>query len=271
MKTSLLAMVLCVAALPAQDTDFSNPVATTLTNIRLVPDAYRNVQVVFPVQFAALGKLSNPFFTKFTPADFSNFYVWADEQPIWQRTSYDHVFGNMFYPKTGSQLQQIFELRMYQRLQITGVVRNTFQDQPWIEVLSYDTLSGQVDAATLSHMYRGEQFMGERRWQRAIAELTLAPGSGVPAAVQAAAYKNLGICYLRIGESDQAVSALSMAQSLSPTPDREVEDLLATANTKPSRELDRVVGQTGLKDYERPMWEAFDNERGGGNPDRVTR
>ncbi len=261
MKTSLLAtFVLCAFGLRAQDTDFSNPVTTTLTIVRQDPEAFRNVQVTFTAQFASLGKLSNPFFTRFTPAEYSNLHVWADEQPIWQREGYDNLFGNLFYPKEGSQLQQVFELKMYERLQITGIVRNTFQGEPWIEIVKFDTLAGRVDAAVLAHMYRGEQFMKERRWQRAIAELTLAPGAEVPNSVQAAAYKNLGVCYLRIGETDQAVNCLSQAAALNGTFDTEIEDLLATAQTKPSRELDRVVGSQSIKDFERPMWDAFEND-----------
>jgi hypothetical protein len=261
MKTSLLAtLVLCAAGLPAQDPEFASPVTTTLTKVRQDPDAFRNVKVKFIAQFASLGRISNPFFTQFTPSEYSNLYVWADEQPNWQRAAYDDLFGNLFYPKTGSQLEDIFELRMYERLEITAIVRNTFQDAPWIEVVDFGTISGQVDAAVLAHMYRGEQFMAERRWQRAIAELTLAPGAEVPPEVQRAAYKNLGICYLRIGESDQAMGCLRQAASYSTTFDPEIESLLATAETKPSLELDRVVGQQGLKDFERPMWEAFEND-----------
>ena len=86
-------------------------------------------------------------------------------------------------------------------------------------------LSDQVDAAVLAHLYRGEQFMSERRWQRAIAELSLAPGSGVPAIVQSAAYKNLGICLLRLGEADTAASYLASAQLLDKG-DKEVGQLL---------------------------------------------
>lgn len=262
MKTSLLAtLVLCAAALPAQDTvtQKGSPVVTTLTALRQTPDAFRNVTVQFTVQFASLGKISNPFFTRFTPSEYANIYVWADEQPLWQRPAYEDLFGNIFYPKAGDQLQQVYEMSMYDRLQVTGVVRNTFQDAPWIEINSFTVLGEQVSSATLAHMYRGEQYMTERRWQRAISELTLAPAGEAPPALRCAAFKNLGICYLRIGESNQAVGFLQQAQSLSPTDDMEIEDLLATASTRPSNELDRVVGTSELKDHERPMWEAFDS------------
>lgn len=260
MKTSLLATLVLCAVLPAQETQtqVDTPVVTTLTNIRKTPDAYTNVTVQFTVQFASLGKISNPFFTRFTPAEFANFYAWADEQPLWQRTSYEDVFGNLFYAKGGEQLQQVYALTTYDRLSVTGVVRNTFQSMPFIEVTSFTKLGDQVNSASLAHMYRGEQLMTERRWQRAIAELTLAPNGSVPATLKSAAYKNLGVCHLRIGETQQAQSYLELAKSLATTNDLELNDLLANATTSPSAELDRVVNNGGLKDSERPMWEAFD-------------
>src|SRR5262245_35096075 len=56
MKTSLLAtLVLCAAALPAQEDNISTSVVTTLTNIRNDPEAFRNVKVNFTAQFASLG------------------------------------------------------------------------------------------------------------------------------------------------------------------------------------------------------------------------
>lgn len=262
MKKLLLAsFALCAAQLPAQDRDFDATVETTLSKVRRDADAFRNVSVMFVAQFASLGKMTNPFFTRFTPTDYTNFYVWADEQPIWQRGAYEDLFGNLFYPKSGPQLEEVFELRTYQRMRITGIVRNTFQDQPWIEVTDFELLPDRVNAGVLSHMYRGEQFMAERRWQRAIAELSRVPESDVPDQVARAAHRNLGICYLRIGEAGQAVNSLRSAAALSETHDAELEMLLATAENDPSLELDRVVGQEGLKDYERPMWEAFEEGR----------
>lgn len=260
MKTSLLATLVLCAAVSAQETvtQADSPVVTTLTTIRKTPEAFTNVTVQFTVQFASLGRISNPFFTRFTPAEFANFYAWADEQPLWQRASYDDVFGNLFYAKSGTQLQEVYGLAMYERLSITGVVRNTFQSMPFIEVTSFSKQGDQVNSASLAHMYRGEQHMSERRWQRAIAELTLAPVGSAPAALRSAAYKNLGICHLRIGETEQGKNYLQMAQSLAPTTDTELNELVGTANTTPSKELDRVVGTNGLKDSERPMWEAFD-------------
>ena len=263
MRTALfVSFLLGVAALPAQDREFGTAVNTTLTQVRNDPEAYKNVKVSFTVQYASLGKLANPFFTKFTPTDFANFYAWADEQPIWQEKAYNDVFGALFLSKSHPRLQELYELRLYQRIKITGVIRNTFQNLPWIEVTEFEPQTSQLDTAVLSHLYRGEKLMDQRLWQRAMAELSLAPGEGVPPYATQAAHRNLGICLLRMGEPQAAINYLESASQLAKGKDFEVENLLAMARTTPEQALDRTVDSRGLKDSERPMWEAFDGDKG---------
>lgn len=262
MRTALfVSFLLGVAALPAQDRDFGVAVPTTLTTVRSEPEAFKNVKVQFTLQFASLGKLSNPFFTKFTPTDYANFYAWADEQPIWQQAPYEDVFGMLFLSKTHPKLDQLYTLRVYQRVRITGIVRNTFQNVPWIEVSDFEPVAGQLDTAVLTHLNRGEKLMDQRLWQRAIAELSLAPGQGVPENAVRATHKNLGICLLRMGEAQLAISYLQSAANLTKGPDAEIESLLAIAKTQPDQAIDRTVDTRGLKDSERPMWEAFDGDK----------
>jgi hypothetical protein len=261
MRTALfVSFLLGVQALPAQDREFGTAVDTTLTQVRAEPEAFKNVKVTFTVQFASLGRISNPFFTKFTPTDFANFYAWADEQPIWQEKSYNDVFGMLFLSKSNAKLEALYELRLYQRIAVTGVIRNTFQNTPWIEVTDFEPVDGQLDTAVLTHLYRGEKLMSQRLWQRAIAELSLAPGVGVPTSALRATHKNLGICLLRMGEAQAAIGYLESAAQIAT--DAELESLLALAKTAPDQALDRTVDSKGLKDSERPMWEAFDSDKG---------
>jgi len=261
MRTALfVSFLLGVAALPAQDREFGTAVTTTLSQVRAEPEAFKNVKVSFTVQFASLGRISNPFFTKFTPTDFANFYAWGDEQPIWQEKAYNDVFGMLFLSKSHPKLEQIYELRLYQRLVITGVIRNTFQNMPWIEVTDFEPAEGQLDTAVLTHLYRGEKLMQQRLWQRAVAELTLAPGAGVPPQVVRATHKNLGICMMRMGEAQAAIGYLESAAQMGGN-DTEIAELLATAKTAPDSAIDRTVDSKGLKDSERPMWEAFESRR----------
>lgn len=263
MRTALfVSFLLGVAALPAQDREFGTAVVTTLAEVRSEPEAYKNVKVKFTLQFASLGRISNPFFTKFTPTDFANFYGWADEQPIWQQASYESVFGMLFLSKTHPKLDELYSLRLYQRIALTGVVRNTFQNEPWIEVTDFEVVDGQLDTAVLTHLYRGEKLMSQRLWQRAIAELSLAPGEGVPENAVRAAQRNMGICFLRMGEPQLAISYLQAAADAAKGTDVEVETLLALAKSQPEEAIDRTVDSRTLKDSERPMWEAFDADKG---------
>lgn len=260
MRTALLvSFVLGVAALPAQDRESNASVTTTLSQVRAEPDAFKNVKVVFTVQFASLGRIANPFFTKFTPQDFANFYAWADEQPIWQEKSYNDVFGMLFLSKTHTKLEQLYETSLYQRVAITGVVRNTFQGMPWIEVLDFEALPGKLDTPVLTHLYRGEKLMEQRLWQRAVAELSLVPGEGLPPHAMRATHKNLGTCLLRQGEAAAAIGHLELAAQVGT--DHEVDSMLAMARSSPDLAIDRTVDSKGLKDSERPMWEAFETQK----------
>lgn len=262
MRTALfVSFLLGVAALPAQDREFGTAVPTTLTQVRAEPEAFKNVKVAFTIQFASLGKLSNPFFTKFTPTDFANVYAWADEQPIWQEKSYNDVFGMLFLSKSHPAIEQLYSMKLFQRLQVTGVVRNTFQNTPWIEITDFSTTPGQLDTAVLTHLYRGEKYMEQRAWQRAIAELSLAPGTSVPQNALRAVNKNLGICHLRMGEAQSAIGYLESAKNLGDGSDHEIASLLTQARTQPGEALDRTVDARGLRDSERPMWEAFEGDK----------
>jgi hypothetical protein len=272
MKLSTLSLTLtlpCVLAMSgvAQWRDgkqIKNTVVTTLTEVRAHPDAFRNVKVQFDIQFAILGAISNPFFTQFVPTDFANFHGWAVEQPIWQKGSFDDVFGLLFISKSSEQLQDIYATTTFQRMRVTGLVRNTFQNQPWIEVTTFERLPDQVEWATLGHLYRADQWMAQRQWQQALSELSLASQAKNPGDVDAHVYQSMGVCYLRMGEANRALAQLEQAKKLRPGSSVELENLIVTAKNDPSRELDRVVQRTEIREFERPLWEAFDDVRRSG-------
>jgi hypothetical protein len=101
--------------------------------------------------------------------------------------------------------------------------------------------------------------MEQRLWQRAVAELSLVPGDGLPPHAMRATHKNLGTCLLRQGEAAAAISHLEMAAAQGA--DAEVEAMLAMAKSAPDQAIDRTVDSKGLKDSERPMWEAFETQK----------
>ena len=151
-------------------------VDTTLDALRTTPAAFKSIWVRFPIQFCSVGKVANPFFTQFVPSEYANFYAWSADQPIWQKESYDDVFPCLFVNKSNPEVDKLYEHRLYDRMMVTGVVKNTFQDQPWIEVMAFEPIEQKVDTATLSHLYRAESYMARRQWNLAASELSLAPG-----------------------------------------------------------------------------------------------
>ena len=233
---------------------------TRLEALRDSPDAFKSVRVRFPIQFCSVGKVSNPFFTRFVPSDYANFYGWSVEQPIWRRESYGDMFGLMFVSKRNENtLDQLYKLRLYDRCYVVGTVQNVFQDQPWIEIESFELMSGKTSTVTLSHLFRGEQHMQRREWRQAITELSMAPADSTPGEVVSAVARNLGVCYLRLGEARPALDNLERAVALMPN-DRETQRLVEQVRSRPDVGLDRQVDSTRVRDHERPMWEAFEED-----------
>ena len=265
MKRALIVALLATSPAVAQEEDrFTNPSGITvdidLQAIRETPEAYKSLWVRFDLQFCSMGRVSNPFFTQFVPSDFANFYGWGGSQPIWRKSSYDDLFGMLFMHKDNPRVSDLYSLRLYDRITVTGVVRNVFQDKPWIEVVDFAAQTSTVDTPTLAHLFRAETHMARREWNRAISELSMAPAGDKPAHVMAAVHKNLGICYLRIGEAEKAQSYLSQAAALAAPQDHEAARLEQIARENPRLELDTGVDRSGISDAQRPMWEAFAGE-----------
>ena len=261
----LLASGLALPGVTAQslvrDVPHAAVVPTTLEQLRETPDAFKGVWVRFEIQFCSLGRISNPFFTEFDPSRFANFYAWSGEQEIWRKAEYDNVFGCLFVDKELPVVDELYDKKLYQRFVATGVVRNVFQDRPWIEVRQFEPCPGQVDTPTLAHLYRAEKHMVDRDWQKAISELSMAPSADKPRFLRTAVHKNLAVCYLRVGEATQARSHLEVANRLQTQPDRELTQLSQVAAENPQAALDQGVDKGAVGEADRPLWEAFEDSR----------
>lgn len=234
-------------------------VNTSLSQIRRAADAYRQVWVRFKVQFVSMGTVKNPFFTRFVPEKYANFYAWAGEQPIWQKEHYETPFPLLFLPKNSAQLEDLYKLKLYTQMEVIGIVRNVFSGEPWIEIRGFKQGARKVTTSVLTHMYRGEQFMKKRDWAKAISELSLAHSADIPDNVLLATHQNLAVCHLRLGESGIAVKHMRRALALVDDPDYETRRLAQVAEMNPELELDRTVTGAQIADHERPMWEAFED------------
>lgn len=258
-----LASALCAtlltgfASAQSVEKDRTQTIDTTLEQIRATPEAFKTVRVRFDIQFDSLGRISNPFFTRFISSEYTNFYAWGGNQPIWRLKSYKDVFGMLFISKSSPTLEQIHRLDIYDRVRCEAIVRNTFQGAPWIEVVDVKRIAGSVDTPTLAHLYRGETFMQRRDWKKAISEFSRASGGSQPSFVQSAIQRNIGLCHLRMGEAEEGRACLQRALRLSERKDRELVALERRARQQPGAELDMEIDDAQVPDSQRPMWEAF--------------
>ncbi|MEO0479375.1 MAG: hypothetical protein AAF196_07840 [Planctomycetota bacterium] len=255
--TALLLQSVCPAQIDQNDP--STPIETTLSAIRQSPEAYRGVYSRFEIQFDTVGQVQNPFFTRFVPSEFVNFFAWDGEQPIWRKSEFHNVFAMLFMSKLNEQSSEIHRLSIYDRLSCVGIVRSTFQGKPWIEVLSFEKMVTKVDTPTLAHLYRAETWMNRRDWSKAISELGLATDSRQPSFVRSAVRRNLGVCHMRMGEVEEGRRHLKAAVALDGRKDRSLVAMEREARQQPRNQLDLEVSTRQLTDAERPMWEAFDD------------
>ena len=86
----------------------------------------------------------------------------------------------------------------------------------------------------------------------------MAPSSALPPQVLSAIHKSLGICYLRLGESDLAVEHLDRAAVFMQRRDYDLGQLQIVARDEPEVGIDRAIDRSSIPDHERPMWEAFE-------------
>ena len=78
-------LALAAPVIAGGDEERNGVVHTTLTSLRNSPESYRMLKVSFTVQFAGVGQIQNPFFTRFVSTDYTSFYGWSDDQEIWRR------------------------------------------------------------------------------------------------------------------------------------------------------------------------------------------
>ncbi len=253
------ASVLC-SGLSAQEQagGFGFPKQTTIEAVRQSPQAFKNVWVTFTAQFHSIGELHNPFFTRFTRSDYVNFAAWSTEQKIWERKEFDNPCATLFCDKKQDELlSTVYGLRRYTRIKLTGIIRNAFQGQPWIEITAIEPLEGRLTTASLMHMSRAFQMMDAHKWQAASVELNLASSEQLTEHARGWVHAYQGLCLLRLGRPSGASKQLKVAHGLLPDESR-VTGWLETCAKDPRSGVDQQITTAQVRRGDRPMWEAVD-------------
>ena len=261
-----LALSLVAGGLHSQASkiELSDVKEVKLSDVRANPSAYKNVFISFKAQFHGIGSVHNPFFTRFTRTEYTNFWAWGDEQKVWKVSEFSNPLSILFIKKLDNDeiLAKVFKYKRFDRLQIKGVVRNVFKNAPWIEVVSVEKIDGKVTIPTLTHMHRAYSYMSKRRWAQAGTELNLAMTEGLPPFYQGWIHAYLGECLMKLGRPDPALSQLGYAQDYLPD-EISVAKNIALVKSDPKRAIDNMEAGKSVAKNMVPIWVAVTGSKTG--------
>jgi tetratricopeptide (TPR) repeat protein len=130
-----------------------------LTKVLETPSLFKNSTIRFNAKFTQTGNLSRVFHTKYDLSEYINLAVWPDEVKLWQKEGLKLFLPLVFVKKSSGNATVVGKLKKYQRIQITGLVTNDYQDQPWIEILDIKVLDkNALSEEALYHIRLGDKY-----------------------------------------------------------------------------------------------------------------
>ena len=110
----------------------------------------------------------NPYLTRFGASSFDCIRGWSDGSFPWLRSDYENPSIRLFLT-AGTRAQRVAKTASpYTRFAVTGVVRELFAGQPWIEVIALDRLEASLNEGTVLHAARAMREMDAKQFTLAI-------------------------------------------------------------------------------------------------------
>ncbi len=238
-----------------------DPKETTLQQIEKTPQAFKNLAVRFEGHFRGIGALHNAFFTRFTRADFVNFEVWGISKKLWVKEDFDNPTPTFFVDKRNNKVIDLLSnLKRYQKIACTGIIRNVFRGKPWFEISQVEVLPSKLNTATLARMVRARRLMERRRWKQAGNEFNMAFAPGLDNEVKGWIHYYLGVCLMRVGNAKRASEQFQRSMALLAHPEV-AKDQITLLRQNPKAVVDQHVDGVNIPKKDRPMWEAVENSK----------
>ena len=234
-QTSLLTVLLLgsiQSALPASGDGgwwgdlFDEDKIISLNDVLKEPMSYRGKTVTFIAQFHKLGKIDNPFYTKFESEWYLNFSIWADEAPLWTRKGYREDFQYIFIRRNAKLASKILHAPLYARFVFVVEVSDIFKGKPWMEVTGLTQLDAQMNESSLIHMVKGFTLKRVGRHAAAAREFAAADHKTLPLHVRLKLMMEEAGAWAADGKKENAARALRLAAGLVPE-DAEIRKTIA--------------------------------------------
>lgn len=151
-----------------------------LSELRRSPLEWLGQPVRFTLQLKGPLDAWNPYLTRFGPADWVAFGGWPDELFTWDPEVFEDPLPRLFVRRGSALESSVRSTPLYRRLAVTGVVREVFLDEPWIEVVGLAPQVEFVGNGTLICVSRAFDLMGQGQWDLARQQFQRARLAPVP-------------------------------------------------------------------------------------------
>ncbi len=221
-KVHLAALAFVAGVLPAAvmaDGWFSRAGETkevTLNDLLKTPREYVDVEVKFKVYFDAAGKNFNPYFTRFNEEAWGNFSAYPIDARLYDKRDFPRPYPFFFASKMDKDWKRVKDVDHLRVIQITGVVRDVFQNQPWIEVLSWSGSSGGLSEDDVRDVVHADANYVAGKYKDAARLYERADSSSLPGTVRADLQRRLGDAYFHAGEYGDAQDAYELGLRYAP-------------------------------------------------------
>jgi len=146
------------------------------------------------LQFSNRVATWNPYMTRFGPEQFTAFQAWTDEQFPWIKSEYDAPAVRVF-SRTGSASDWALEAaKPGARFEMTVIVRETFLDLPWVEVVGILPLPERISEGASIHASKACELMRARSYGLAENELEQSITDDLPPLARAELERLLALC-----------------------------------------------------------------------------
>ncbi|MEO0660514.1 MAG: hypothetical protein AAFZ87_03150 [Planctomycetota bacterium] len=136
------------------------------------------------VQFRSEAEAWDPLLTRFDPAQYRAFEVWADEQWLWIEEEYTAPAARLFVRRGSSAEAVLWNARPHDRFALRLVVREFQGGSPWIEVTEAAWTAEQTPEGTVLHAIRALDLIERGAWALAVSELERALEPRLPGHVR---------------------------------------------------------------------------------------
>ena len=150
--------------------------------------------VKLQVQFSSRVETWNPYLTRFGPRQFTAIQGWTDQQFPWVKAEFDAPSVRVFLRTGGACDWALEDAKLGARFEITGIVRETFLDLPWIEVVEVLPLAERISEGTAIHASKACDLMRTRSYVLAESELQQAITDDLPPLARTELERLLGLC-----------------------------------------------------------------------------